>query len=174
MGGGADGVVEVPEESVVLVPAELFLCRQLVEVGVGGKNGSYGVPDESHVGIGFLLGAVEFVPCRFDSGTGNGYLSAYIVGIVLGNSEFPGRKPLVSFFDAVTSLMQIVIFFLLGMLAVPSKLLHSLLPALIIFAFLSFAARPLAVGAVLSPFRKYPFRQLVGALAEFGQLQQFL
>ncbi len=91
---------------------------------------------------------------------GNGYLSAYIVGIVLGNSEFPGRKPLVSFFDAVTSLMQIVIFFLLGMLAVPSKLLHSLLPALIIFAFLSFAARPLAVGAVLSPFRKYPFRQL--------------
>ena len=44
---------------------------------------------------------------------GNGYLSAYIVGIVLGNTEFPERKPLVSFFDAITSLMQIVIFFLL-------------------------------------------------------------
>lgn len=47
---------------------------------------------------------------------GNGYLSSYIVDIVLGNTEFPERKPLVSFFDAITSLMQIVIFFLLGML----------------------------------------------------------
>lgn len=36
---------------------------------------------------------------------GNGYLSAYIVGIVLGNTDFPERKPLVSFFDAITSLM---------------------------------------------------------------------
>lgn len=91
---------------------------------------------------------------------GNGYLSAYIVGIVLGNSEFPGRKPLVSFFDGITSLMQIIIFFLLGMLAIPSHLLHSLLPALIIFAVLTLVARPLAVCSVLAPFRKYPVRQL--------------
>ena len=91
---------------------------------------------------------------------GNGFLSAYIVGIVLGNAEFPERKTLVSFFDAITSLMQIVIFFLLGMLAIPSHLLHSLVPALIIFAFLTFVARPLAVCGVLAPFRKYPFRQL--------------
>ena len=91
---------------------------------------------------------------------GNGYLSAYIVGIVLGNTEFPERKPLVSFFDAITSLMQIVIFFLLGMLAIPSHLFHSLLPALIIFLFLTLAARPLAVAGVLVPFRKYHFKQL--------------
>ena len=91
---------------------------------------------------------------------GNGYLSAYIVGIVLGNTEFPERKPLVSFFDAITSLMQIVIFFLLGMLAIPANLLHSLLPALIIFVFLTLAARPLAVCSVLVPFKKYPFKQL--------------
>ena len=91
---------------------------------------------------------------------GNGYLSAYIVGIVLGNTEFPARKPLVSFFDAITSLMQIVIFFLLGMLAIPLNLLHSLLPAIIIFVFLTIVARPLAVCGVLAPFNKYPFRQL--------------
>ena len=56
--------------------------------------------------------------------------------------------------------MQIVIFFLLGMLAIPSSLLHSLIPALAVFIFLSLAARPLAVCGVLVPFRKYPFRQL--------------
>lgn len=91
---------------------------------------------------------------------GNGYLSAYIVGIVLGNTEFPERKPLVSLFDAITSLMQIIIFFLLGMLAIPSHLLRSLLPALAIFAVLTFAARPLAVCSILAPFKKYPVRQL--------------
>ena len=91
---------------------------------------------------------------------GNGYLSAYIVGIVLGNVELSGRKSLVSLFDAITSLMQIVIFFLLGMLAVPSNLLHSVLPAVLIFAFLTLVARPLAVCGVLVPFRKYPFKQL--------------
>lgn len=91
---------------------------------------------------------------------GNGYLSAYIVGIVLGNTIFTERKPMVSFFDAITSLMQIVIFYLLGMLAIPSNLLHSLVPALMIFAFLTLVARPLAVFGVLAPFRKYPFRQI--------------
>lgn len=95
-----------------------------------------------------------------DLAGGNGFLSAYIVGIVLGNAALPGRKPLVSFFDAITSLMQIVIFFLLGMLAVPSNLLHSLLPALAVFVFLTLVARPLAVCSVLAPFRKYPFKQL--------------
>ena len=98
---------------------------------------------------------------------GNGYLSAYIVGIVLGNTEFPERRPLVSFFDAITSLMQIVIFFLLGMLAIPLNLLHSLLPAMIIFVFLTLVARPLAVCGVLAPFNKYPFRQL-GLLSFVG------
>lgn len=91
---------------------------------------------------------------------GNGYLSAYIVGIVLGNTEFPERKAMVSLFDSITSLMQIVIFFLLGMLAIPSQLVRSVIPALIIFAFLTLVARPLAVCGVLAPFRKYPFSQL--------------
>ncbi|MGN0202742.1 MAG: potassium/proton antiporter [Candidatus Cryptobacteroides sp.] len=91
---------------------------------------------------------------------GNGYLSAYIVGIVLGNTEFPERKPLVSFFDAITSLMQIVIFFLLGMLAIPSALLKAIPAALVIFLALTLVARPLAVGTVLAPFRKYPLNQL--------------
>ena len=100
---------------------------------------------------------------------GNGYLSAYIVGIVLGNVEFSGRKPLVSLFDSITSLMQIVIFFLLGMLAIPSNLLHSFLPAVIIFAFLTAVARPLAVCGVLAPFRKYPVRQL--GLVSFAGLR---
>ena len=47
---------------------------------------------------------------------GNGYLSAYIVGIYLGNIDIYGKRDLVSFFDGITGLMQMVIFFLLGLL----------------------------------------------------------
>ena len=45
---------------------------------------------------------------------GNGYLSVYITGIILGNTDIPGKKELVPFFDGITGLMQIVIFFPFG------------------------------------------------------------
>lgn len=40
---------------------------------------------------------------------GNGYLSAYLVGILLGNHPLRNKKGLVSFFDGLTSLMQMMI-----------------------------------------------------------------
>lgn len=90
---------------------------------------------------------------------GNGYLSAYIVGIMLGNGELRNKKALVGFFDGITGLMQVLIFFLLGLLARPSMLHKSVLPAAAIFLFMLIAARPLSVAAVLTPFKKYPFKQ---------------
>ena len=90
---------------------------------------------------------------------GNGYLSTYIVGIMLGNSDFPGKKALVNFFDGITGLMQVLIFFQLGLLARPALLHKAILPALAIFAFMLLLARPLPVMTILSPFRKYPFKQ---------------
>ena len=84
---------------------------------------------------------------------GNGYLSAYVAGILLGNRPFPHKKAMIHFFDGLTGLMQMLIFFLLGLLSFPSQLPKVALPALVISLFLTFAARPLAVFAVLSPFR---------------------
>lgn len=45
---------------------------------------------------------------------GNGYLSAYIAGIILGNSDFPGKRSIVHFFNGATNLLSMMIFFLLG------------------------------------------------------------
>lgn len=89
---------------------------------------------------------------------GNGYLSVYITGIILGNKPIPEKKSLVHFFDGITGLMQIVIFFLLGLTAFPSKLPAIALSALAIALFLTFVARPLSVFAILTPFR-CPIRQ---------------
>lgn len=92
---------------------------------------------------------------------GNGYLSTYIVGIMLGNKlDFNGKKSVVSFLDGVTSMMQILIFYLLGTLTdIPT--LHTVaLPSLAIFGFITFIARPVAVFSVLSCWgKRYPFRQ---------------
>ena len=84
---------------------------------------------------------------------GNGYLSAYIVGILLGNAKLKNKTELVHFFDGVNGFAQMAIFFLLGLLAFPSQMGKSLLPAFLIALFLTFVARPVAVCGLLVPFR---------------------
>lgn len=89
---------------------------------------------------------------------GNGYLSVYITGIILGNWQLDHKKEMVHFFDGLTGLMQILIFFLLGLLSFPSQLPNVALFSLLIAVFLTFVARPLAIFSILTPFR-CPIRQ---------------
>lgn len=84
---------------------------------------------------------------------GNGYLSAYIVGIFLGNCPINGKRNLVHFFDGVTGLLQMMIFFMLGLLAFPSKLPEVIVPGLLIAFFMTFVARPVSVFGILAPFK---------------------
>ena len=96
---------------------------------------------------------------------GNGYLSAYIVGIVLGNSSIKKKKSLVHFFDGFTSLMQMLIFFLLGLLATPARIPQVLIPAIVISLFLTFVVRPLAVTACMAPMKSSIRQQLLVSFA---------
>lgn len=82
---------------------------------------------------------------------GNGYLSVYLCGIHMGNASLSDKRDLVHFFDAVTGIAQMMIFFLLGLLVTPSELPETFLPALLIMLFLTFIARPLAAGILLAP-----------------------
>ena len=79
-------------------------------------------------------------------------MSAYITGIILGNRRIPGKQSLVNFFDGVTGFMQMLLFFMLGLLSYPSQLIHVALPALAIALFLTFIARPIAVFLIMTPF----------------------
>lgn len=83
---------------------------------------------------------------------GNGYLSVYIVGIILGNSRIKNKVTLVPFFDGVTGLMQMTVFFLLGLLSFPSRLPAVAGISFLTAVFLTFAARPLAVFLLMAPF----------------------
>ena len=83
---------------------------------------------------------------------GNGYLSVYLAGILLGNMYFPGKRDLVRFFDIITHIAQVMVFFLLGLLVKPMELPAAFFPALITMIILTFIARPISVMAVLIPF----------------------
>ncbi|MGN1480403.1 potassium/proton antiporter [Porcipelethomonas sp.] len=92
---------------------------------------------------------------------GNGYLSTYIVGIILGNSDIKNKKSMVHFFDGLTGLMQMLIFFLLGLLSLPSSLPKVFPQALAISLFLMLIARPLVVFGILTPMKCSVKQQLL-------------
>lgn len=89
---------------------------------------------------------------------GNGYLSVYIAGIIIGNSKIPHKRSLVHFFDGVSWIMQIMLFFVLGLLAFPSELPSVIGSSILISVFMIIIARPIATFGVLSWF-KIPFKQ---------------
>src|SRR5699024_5179341 len=62
------------------------------------------------------------------------------------------KKDMVRFFDIVTEIAQMVIFFLLGLLVTPVHLPEVFFPALAVCLFMTFIGRPAAVFLVLKPF----------------------
>lgn len=105
---------------------------------------------------------------------GNGYLSVYIAGIIIGNVKSPRHKysgkssvkrfirntlgitiaksgtkiappEAVVFLNGTTGVCQIAVFFLLGLLCTPSQLVYSIVPAIGVFLCLTLISRPLAV-----------------------------
>ena len=92
---------------------------------------------------------------------GNGYLSVYMSGIILGNTtHLPYKKSLFQFFDCISWIMQITLFFMLGLLSFPSKLISIISISVPISIFMIFVARPLATFIVLYPF-KYSLKEKV-------------
>ena len=83
---------------------------------------------------------------------GNGYLSVYISGIVIGNSKIPHKKTLVHFLDGVSWIMQIILFFILGLLANPLELPKVIGKSVVISLGIIFIARPISVFLVLKKF----------------------
>lgn len=84
---------------------------------------------------------------------GNGYLSVYLSGIIIGNSKIQHKKNLFHFFDGISWLMQITLFFLLGLLSLPSEFTTVMGISISVSLFLIFVARPIATFTILKPFK---------------------
>lgn len=101
-----------------------------------GYEGLYPVLSISFVFIAYGLASIL---------QGNGFLSVYVCGLVLGNCNFARKRDLTRFHDGLSWLMQVALFLTLGLLAYPSRLPTIAGMALLISLFLMFVARPVSV-----------------------------
>jgi cell volume regulation protein A len=106
---------------------------------------------------------------------GSGFLAVYLAGLVVGNRPVRAMSSIVSFFDAVTWLCQMMMFTVLGLLVTPSELVGFILPGLVISLTLMFIARPLAVFICLSLFNyTLPEKMFVSWVGLRGAVSIFL
>jgi cell volume regulation protein A len=96
----------------------------------------------------------------------SGFLAVYLAAVVLGNSRLPHRPATRGFAEGSAWLAQIGLFVMLGLLATPSDLGSSILPALGLGLALLLVARPLAVLAATlalrTPWRERAFLSWAG------------
>ena len=83
---------------------------------------------------------------------GSGFLAIFIVGVVIGNSNFVFKRTTFLFHDGLAWMSQITMFVMLGLLINPLSLLDVWWQGLLIAAVLTLIARPLAVVPVLKIF----------------------
>ena len=84
---------------------------------------------------------------------GSGFLSVYVVGIVLGNSVLPLKRTIALFHDGLAWLMQLIMFISLGLLVFPRRLLTVAPKATFLALFLIIIARPVSVAIALARSR---------------------
>jgi cell volume regulation protein A len=94
----------------------------------------------------FIFGGAQMVGA-------SGFLAVYLAGLVIGNRRHRAAQLIDRFHDGLAWLAQMVMFVMLGLLVTPSDLLPTLLPSVLIAAFLVVIARPVAVVLCLLPFR---------------------
>jgi cell volume regulation protein A len=83
---------------------------------------------------------------------GNGFLAAYLAGVVVSHGPLPYRAGIRRVHDALAWLAQIAMFLMLGLLVFPSLLVPTAAAGLVVAAALTLVARPLAVLVSLAPF----------------------
>ena len=84
---------------------------------------------------------------------GNGFLALYILGIYLGNKEFKGKREIIFFYDGFSEIMQIGLFFILGLLSNFTDFITNFPIAIAIMVFITLIARPLSVYGLMFPFK---------------------
>lgn len=146
-----------------------FLLQVVVGLGIGALIGILGVKFINKIKLQidglYIILALGLMLTSFglsDYLRGNGYLAVYVTGIIIGNNNIVYKASLTQFFDALSWLAQILLFFTLGLFVSPSLLLQPniLWPGIGIALFISFIARPLAVIPIMKGLKK-PFRDSI-------------
>lgn len=109
--------------------------------------------DEDGIFILFIAASMIGIYAITDYFMGNGYLAVYIFGIYIGNLEFKKKRDVVFFYDGLSTIFQIAMFFLLGLLSNVGQIVKVIPQGLIIMIFMSMVIRPVVVYILMKPFK---------------------
>jgi cell volume regulation protein A len=90
---------------------------------------------------------------------GNGFLSVYIGGIILGNGTLVYKRFLSRLYSTISVHMQILLFIVLGILCIPESILAVAGSGVLFAAFLLLVARPVVMFLLMKPFGR-PLREI--------------
>lgn len=105
-----------------------------------------------------ILGCILFAYGVSDLLKANGIISVFFMGYWLGNKNFPAKRGVSSFLDSISTLFNIALYIMLGLLAFPHRFIHIWKEAIKIIAIMMFVARPLSVLISTIPF-KYTIKE---------------
>ena len=83
----------------------------------------------------------------------NGIIAVFFMGYWIGNTAFPAKRSVGNFLESISTIFNITLFIMLGLLSFPHRFVHIWKEALIIVAVMMFVARPIAVLLSVIPFQ---------------------
>lgn len=100
-----------------------------------------------------MLGCVLMAYGAAELCKANGIIAVFFMGYWIGNSAFPAKRSVGNFLSSISTIFNITLFIMLGLLSFPHRFVHIWKEALIIVAVMMFIARPIAVIISTMPFR---------------------
>jgi len=95
-----------------------------------------------------------------DAAKASGILSAFFAGFVLGNTNIPYKSTSTTLLDALSTIGNVVIFVLLGLLVSPSEFSGVFKDGILLFLILALVARPVAV-FLCTFWARYSFKEML-------------
>lgn len=105
-----------------------------------------------------MLGCVLFAYGITDLVKANGIIAVFFMGYWLGNSNFPAKRGGSNFLESISTIFNIALFIMLGLLSFPNRFVYVWKDAILIVVIMMFVARPVAVLISTLPF-KYTFKE---------------
>ncbi|MDD4526866.1 MAG: potassium/proton antiporter [Candidatus Margulisbacteria bacterium] len=90
----------------------------------------------------------------------SGIISAFFAGYFIGNSNIPYKPTISTLLEALSTISNVIIFVLLGLLVFPNEFYNVYKTGIILFLIITFFARPVAVFSCLF-FTKYNVKEKI-------------
>ena len=108
----------------------------------------------------FLIGIILFSYGIADLCKASGMLSVFFAGYIMGNKKLPYKNGISTFTEILSLISNVGLFVLLGLLVFPSQFSSIWISGVLLFAIITFVARPLTV-FICTIFTKLNFREKI-------------